>query len=94
METSQGTETINAGFGTFENSRIRLQESREHEVTGYAFWKTEKMLEITFFYLDSTFRDTWSITFQNDTLKFSWETKYSLFRPLLPPLKVIESRKL
>lgn len=94
LETARGTETINAGFGTFENSRIRLQDSREHEVTGYAFWKTEDLLEINIFHLDSTFRDTWSITFQNDTLEFSWETKCSLFRPLLPPLKVIESGKL
>ena len=94
LETKHGTETINAGFGTFENSEIQIQDYRQHPVTGCASWNGNDQLEINLLYLDSTFRDTWKISFKEKTVEFSWETKCSLFRPLIPPLKVMESLKL
>ena len=88
LKTPRGVEKIKAGFGKFEKSFAQLQDFRPHHFGACASWKDEKSLEIRVLHLDGTFRDTWLITFEEGKMEFQWETKCSLFRPLMPPLKV------
>jgi hypothetical protein len=88
LETVRGTEYIEAGFGAFRKSTLQLVDFRPHPVAASARWKDENTLEINVIHLDGTFRDTWEIGFSNAVPSFSWQTRCSLFRPLLPPLAV------
>lgn len=90
LKTPHGTEAINAGFGKFEMSTIRIHDIRSHQIAGHAVWKNENTLEIKVFFIDSTFRDSWVIEFKNGTAEFRWQTACSLFRPGVPPLGVRE----
>ena len=86
LKTPHGDEKIHAGFGHFQKSTIQIQDFRPHPVGACARWKDENTLEISVMHLDGTFRDTWEILFKENTAEFCWQTKCSLFRPLLGPL--------
>ena len=86
LKTPHGDEKIHAGFGHFQKSTIQIQDFRPHPVGACARWKDENTLEISVMHLDGTFRDTWEILFKENTAEFRWQTKCSLFRPLLGPL--------
>ena len=86
LKTPHGDEKIHAGFGHFQKSTIQIQDFRPHPVGACARWKDENTLEISVMHLDGTFRDTWEIFFKENTAEFRWQTKCSLFRPLLGPL--------
>ena len=88
FKTSRGEEKLAAGFGTLAKSTWQLQDFSPHDVASSARWVDEKSLEIRVVHLDSTFRDTWKIVFEEDEIKFDWQTCCSLFRPLMVPLKV------
>jgi hypothetical protein len=88
FKTSRGEEKLAAGFGTLAKSTWQLQDFSPHDVASSARWVDEKSLEIRVVHLDSTFRDTWKILFEEDEIKFDWQTCCSLFRPLMVPLKV------
>lgn len=90
FKTARGSDVIRAGFGHWEISTVQLLDSRAHAVAGSACWKDENTLEIYLIYLDSTFRDTWTLKFQNGTVCFDWKTVCSLLRPAVPPLAVKE----
>lgn len=89
LRTSHGVEEIRAGFGAFVRSTAQLQDFRPHPIAGCASWKSANLLEIDLLFLDGTFRDTWEIEFADGTSQFRWRTKCSLFRPLMPPLRVV-----
>ena len=89
LKTPHGMEKLRAGFGRFARSTAQLQDFRPHPLAGCASWKGADLLEINLLFLDGTFRDTWEIEFADGTVDFRWRTRCSLFRPMMPPLRVV-----
>ena len=88
FKTARGVEEIRAGYGKFVRTSLQLQDTAVHPLSACAAWKDENTLEIRLFYIDSTFRDTWTFEFKGESAEIRWQSVCSLFRPQLPPLTV------
>ncbi len=88
FKTARGVEEIRAGYGKFVRTSLQLQDTAVHPLSACAAWKDENTLEIRLFYIDSTFRDTWTFEFKGKSTEIRWQSVCSLFRPQLPPLTV------
>lgn len=82
--TDQGTEQLRAGFGHFEYSVFQLTDTRPHPVAAYAVRTGRSTLEIHSFICDGTYRDVWTIDFDDPEEPVRNRTLCSTFRPAKP----------
>ncbi len=88
FDTTHGFQQLRAGFGSHRISCIRLQDQIAHPIAASAAWDDAGKLQIRAFFLDSTFHDFFTIDLDNATHPISYRSECTLFRPLLPVLRV------
>ncbi len=87
--TENGIEQLRAGFGSHRISVLQLTDVIPHPTAASAAWVGNNILEIQAFCVDGTFRDAYTIDFNNQEQPLNRASRCSTFRRTLPELITI-----
>jgi CubicO group peptidase (beta-lactamase class C family) len=89
FHTDRGIEQLRAGFGSHRVVTFQLTDPMAHPTAASAAWLADDILEIQSFCLDGTYRDTYTIHFNDPKHPLRRTMRCSLLRPPMPELALL-----